>query len=75
MTTRELLAFECPVCHKTFLSYCYGRHITYGCLHDGICFYDNTIGEIHDNHYLNPVKDSRKCLACRKSHQLEEYIT
>lgn len=72
MTTIELLAFDCKICNKTFLSYCYGHYINY--CHDGLCFYDNTIGEIHDNHYLNPVMNIRKCKLCSKANQLEEFI-
>ena len=76
MTVRELLWYECKICKKTFLSYSYGQYLR-GCYnsHDGgICFYDNTLGEIHENSYLNAIEDKRKCIRCNKSNQLEEFI-
>ena len=77
MTIKITLWFKCPVCKKDFLSYVLGHYLTcyYDLIHtDGICFYDNRLGEIHNNHVLNAVKDKRKCRACNKANQLEEFI-
>ena len=78
MTTKEILWFDCPICGKPFLSYVYGQYIricyTLGIHEEGVCFYDNTLGEIHNNSYLHAIKNKRKCRKCRVSHQLEEYI-
>ena len=77
MTQTELFWFDCPICHTHFLSYVKGHYLW--ChqedIHtDGYCFYDNTIGEIHNNHILNRVKDIRKCRRCRVAQQLEDFI-
>jgi len=77
MTIKELLTFQCMICNKSFMSYCYGHYINLNdCYtnHERICFYDNTYGEIHSNSYVNPIKNKGKCRKCRKSHQLEEYV-
>lgn len=77
MTIKTLFWFRCSVCKKDFLSYVLGKYLNcyFEDIHtDGYCFYDNRIGEIHNNHVLNPVKDSRKCRKCSKSNQLEEFI-
>lgn len=77
MTIKYLLWYRCTVCLKDYLGYYYGRFLN--CyledLHtDGICFFDHRIGEIHNNHVLNPLKDSRKCKKCSRANQLEEFI-
>ena len=77
MTTKIMLWFTCRVCHTDFLSYCLGHYLKcfYFDTHtDGTCFFDNRIGEIHNNHVLNTVKDKRKCRKCDKANQLEEFI-
>lgn len=76
MTIKTILWFRCRVCNKDFLSYVIGKYICYNNEYhnDGVCFYDNRIGEIHNNHVLNPLKDIRKCKRCNKSNQLEEFI-
>jgi hypothetical protein len=75
MTVKDLLWFRCRVCKTDFLSYVEGRDMFY-CHEDsdGQCFYDNKLGEIHNNHVLNPIKQVRKCRKCRKANQLEEFI-
>lgn len=77
MTTKILLWFRCKVCNTDFLSYVLGKYLScyYEDIHtEGTCFYDHRIGEIHNNHVLNPLKDIRKCKRCNKSNQLEEFI-
>ena len=77
MTTKITLWFECKVCKALFLSYCMGKYLPcyYDMIHtEGICFYDHRIGEIHDNHVLNSLKNIRKCRKCSKGNQLEDYI-
>lgn len=77
MTTKILLWFRCRVCNTDFLSYVIGKYLScyYQDIHtDGICFYDIRIGEIHNNHVLNPVRGDFKCRKCRKSNQLEDFI-
>ena len=69
---KELLWFDCPICNKPFMSYCYGKEMFY-CHEDSICFYDYQLGEIHNNSYVYAIKNKRKCRKCRVSHQLEEY--
>lgn len=78
MTVKELLWFDCPVCKKCFLSYVNGQYL-YACMNleihkDGICFYDNQLGELHNNSYLYAIKNKRKCRKCRVANQLEEFM-
>ena len=66
--------FNCSRCNKPFMSYLFGRYL-FGCHEDTICFYDNTLGEIHDNSYVNPIVDKRKlCRQCRKGTDINEFL-
>lgn len=79
MTIKVLFWFQCYVCNTPFLSYLVGQWLY---LPDckinhsefGQCFYDNFIGEIHSNSYLNPVMNMRKCKKCNKANQLTEFL-
>lgn len=73
MTIKTLLWADCLICKKPFMFYAYGHFINcYNEEHE-VCFYDNNIGEIHNNSYLHCVK-SLKCRKCRIAHQLEEFL-
>ena len=58
--------FECSRCNKPFMSYLYGHYLFDDGHDNGICFVDNTLGEIHDNSYVYPIRGKRLCRKCRK---------
>ena len=72
MTSKTLAWSECPICKRSFMKYVYGHFLPCDILdHEDLCFYDNTIGEFHNNNPLNPL--AQKCYRCRINNQLEMY--
>jgi hypothetical protein len=73
MTRIVLLWFDCKRCKKPFLSYCEGKYLN--CYHheDALCFWDENLGEIHDNSYLNAIENIRECRKCRKGIDLMSF--
>lgn len=67
MTKIALLWFDCRRCGRPFMSYSEGQYLRCDNNdHDGICFEDDIIGDIHGNNYLHAVKNERECRKCRK---------
>ena len=73
MTIKTLLWADCSICKKAFMFYAYGHFLRCDITDHEVCFYDNNLGEIHNNHYLHAHK-GLKCRNCRVAHQLEEYL-
>jgi len=69
----ELLPYECIVCKKVFLSY-------FEMKHDEKYFEEhlnergNTVFELKEISYVNPIKGERKCRRCRKGLQLDMFF-
>ena len=72
MTTKALFWFQCKRCNKMFRKYVIGKWIN--CIDEEhqYCFYDNNIGEIHDNSYLYP-HIGLICRNCSKGENLLVY--
>lgn len=73
MTKIALLWFDCRRCNKPFKSYCEGQYIF--CLddHDGTCFCDDVMGDIHGNNPLHAIKRERECRRCAKGLDLMSF--
>lgn len=64
MTTKSLFWFTCIRCKRHFRKYVLGRWLRCDNLEHEYCFYDNHLGEIHNNSYLNCADGI--CRNCQK---------
>ena len=73
MTFIDSFWFTCKRCGKTFRGEVNGKPIYDDC-EEGSCFRDYSLGEIHDNHYLNTIKGKRECKKCSEHVDLMTYM-